>query len=104
MDKIQLMMYNRDMSVEITKCPRCGSSMRQNNGKSQSGSQTAKCLECGKFWTVTPKQKGYSQEMRDTAIKMHFAGASGRAIGNVLGMSKANVYNWLKKNQGTVDK
>ncbi|MDR1668651.1 MAG: hypothetical protein LBR76_01670 [Oscillospiraceae bacterium] len=28
----------------------------------------------------------------------HYAGASGRGVGKVLGMSKANVYNWIKKN------
>ena len=31
-------------------------------------------------------------------------GMSGRAIGRQLGMSKANVYNWAKKNRGSVDK
>jgi transposase len=31
------------------------------------------------------------------ALKIYYAGASGRGVGKVLGMSKANVYNWLKK-------
>jgi len=92
------------MGTEIRNCPRCGSSMRQNNGKTQCGSQTAKCLECGKFWTVMPKQKGYSEEIRQQAIKLHFAGLSGRTIGKVMGMSKANIYNWAKKNPALVDK
>ena len=92
------------MEAEIKKCPRCGSGMRQNNGKTEYGSQTAKCLNCGKFWTVNPKKQGYSQEVRDQAIKLHLAGSSGRQVGKVLGMSKANVYIWAKKNLDSVDK
>jgi len=92
------------MEIEIKHCPRCGSSLHQKNGKTQCGSQRAKCLECGKFWTINPKNKGYSQEVRNQAIKLHFAGASGRTIGKIMGMSKANVYNWIKKNSDDVDK
>ena len=90
--------------LEVKSCPRCGSGLRQNNGKNRSGSQTAKCLECGKFYTLNPRKKGYSQEIRDQAIKLHFAGASGRAVGKIMGMSKANVYKWAKKNPDGVDK
>ena len=95
-DKLKLIKYNKNME-EKKDCPRCGSSLRQNNGKSQWGSQRAKCLECGKFRTINPKKKGYSEEVRTQAIKLHFAGASGRTVGKVMGMSKANVYNWAKK-------
>ena len=28
---------------------------------------------------------------------MYYSGVSGRGVGKVLGMSKANVYNWIKK-------
>jgi transposase-like protein len=61
-------------------------------------------MRCGKAWTLNPKKKGYSQEIRDQAVKLHFAGASGRTVGKVLGMSKANVYNWVKKTEPSVDK
>jgi transposase-like protein len=39
----------------------------------------------------------YADEVRQSAIEMFCAGASGRKIGRVLNMSKANVYNWIKK-------
>lgn len=32
------------------------------------------------------------------AIKAYYAGASGRGVGKIFGFSKANVYNWIKKN------
>jgi len=35
--------------------------------------------------------------MKALALKIYYAGASGRGVGKVLGMSKANVYNWIKK-------
>lgn len=28
---------------------------------------------------------------------MYYSGVSGRGVGKVLGMNKANVYNWIKK-------
>ena len=30
-------------------------------------------------------------------MKIYYSGASGRKVGLILGMSKANVYNWIKK-------
>ena len=89
---------------EVKECPKCASKLYQNYGKNISGSQRVRCVDCGKTYTLNPKKKGYSQEIRDQAIKLHFAGASGRTVGKVMGMSKANVYNWAKKNPGDVDK
>jgi len=37
------------------------------------------------------------EETKRLAMKMYYSGASGRGVGKVLGMSKANVYNWIKK-------
>lgn len=106
MDKIGLMDYNIEME-EKKECPRCSSLLRQYNGRSKAGSQRVVCLSCGKYYTLNPKTKGYSEEVRRQALKIHFAGASGRKVGQVMGFSKANVYNWCKqakKNPGDVDK
>ena len=89
---------------QIKKCPKCGSSLSQKYGQNRSGSQRVLCVDCGKTYTLNPKERGYSQEIRDQAIKLHFAGASGRTVGQVMGMSKANIYNWAKKNPAIVDK
>ena len=37
--------------------------------------------------------------MRELAIKMYYSGVSGRGVGKALGMSKSNVYNWIKKTE-----
>ena len=56
------------------------------------------CKECGKIYTIDPKKREYAEETRKLAMKMYYSGVSGRGVGKVLGMSKANVYNWIKKN------
>ena len=56
------------------------------------------CKECGVAYTTEPKKREYSEETKQLAMKMYYSGVSGRGVGKVLGMSKANVYNWIKKN------
>ncbi len=89
--------------METKECKYCGG-LVVKHGKTETGSQRVSCTECGKRYTPNPKKKGYSQEIRDQAVKLHFAGASGRTVGKVMGMSKANIYNWVKKTKPDVDK
>ena len=42
--------------------------------------------------------------MKEQAIKVFYSGESGRSVGKIFGMSKANVYRWLKKTESGVDK
>lgn len=81
------------------KCPVCGQENNQvNNGHNRSGTQRVMCRHCGKTYTENPKCHAYTQETRELAIKMFYNGVSGRGVGNILGMDKSNVYNWIKKN------
>lgn len=83
---------------EKKKCPRCGRSEGQaKNGHNRSGTQKYLCSHCKKPYTLEPKRRAYGEETRKMALKIYYAGASGRAVGKILGMSKANVYNWIKK-------
>jgi len=83
---------------ENKKCPECGNVENQRkNGKNRSGTQRIVCGHCKKSYTLEAKRHAYSEETRELALKIFYAGASGRGVGKVLGMSKANVYNWLKK-------
>jgi len=84
---------------EKLSCPRCNAETGQmKNGKNRSGTQTMMCRHCRKSYTPEPKRNAYSEEVRDMAIKVYYAGVSGRGVGKVFNMSKANVYNWIKKN------
>jgi transposase-like protein len=88
----------RGMNRKEKGCPQCGAVDGQmKNGKNRSGTQTMLCRHCKKTYTLEPKRNTYSEETRALALKIYYAGASGRAVGKVLGMSKANVYNWIKK-------
>ena len=81
------------------KCPKCGKTEKQiNKGNNRSGTQRCRCLECQIYYTPQPKRNAYSEEVREMAIKTYYAGTSGRGVGKVYGFSKANVYNWIKKN------
>jgi transposase-like protein len=85
---------------EKKKCPKCGRSDSQmKNGSNRSGTQRIMCRHCKKTYTLEPKRNAYDEETRALALKIYYAGASGRGVGKVLGMSKANVYNWIKKNE-----
>lgn len=84
---------------ENRRCPKCGQITGQiNKGHNRSGTQRCMCKECGVVYTINPKKREYSEEVRNQAIKTYYAGASGRGVGKVFNMSKANVYNWIKKN------
>jgi len=91
--------------IEGRNCPKCGSNENQkNDGKNKSGTQRCKCKDCNITYTLEPKTKAYSEEERNRAIKTYYSGVSGRGVGKLMGMSKANVYNWLKKTERDVDK
>ena len=55
------------------------------------------CKDCGIYYTPKAKKREYSEEIRTQAIKTFYSGASGRGVGKIFGMSKANVYNWIQK-------
>jgi len=83
---------------EIRKCAQCEREDGQmKNGTNRSGTQQIICRHCKKTYTLEPKRHAYDESTRELALKIYYAGASGRGVGKVLGMSKANVYNWIKK-------
>jgi transposase-like protein len=83
---------------EKRRCPKCGQITNQvNRGFNRSGTQRCMCKDCGIYYTPEGKKRKYPEETRELALKIYYAGASGRGVGKVLGMSKANVYNWIKK-------
>ena len=87
------------------RCPRCNGEEKQNKqGKNRCGTQRYKCTICGKKYTPNPKERGYSEEERQRALRTYYSGVSGRGVGKLLGMSKANVLNWIKKTGQGVDK
>ena len=93
------------MEKKEIKCPQCGSEKGQHkHGTTPCGTERKRCYSCGKQYTIDPKVRGYSEEVKRKAFQLMVDGMSGRAVGRQLGMSKANVYNWAKKKPDIVDK
>jgi len=83
---------------ENRRCPKCNKAENQiNKGRNRSGTQRCMCKECGVAYTLNPKKHAYTEEERKMAQKIYYSGVSGRGVGRVMGMSKSNVYNWIKK-------
>ena len=87
------------MTIDVNRqCPKCGQMENQiNKGSNRSGTQRCMCKECGIYYTLKGKKREYSEEVRTQAIKTFYSGVSGRGVGKIFGMSKENVYNWIKK-------
>ena len=91
--------------IEERSCPKCKRAENQANyGYNRSGTQRCKCKNCNLTYTLEAKNRAYSEEVRNNVIKTYYSGVSGRGVGKIYGMSKANVYNWLKKTDHPVDK
>jgi len=89
----------KKITIDVNRrCPQCGQHTNQiNKGRNRSGTQRCMCKDCGIAYTPQPKHHAYSEETRTHALKIYYSGVSGRGVGKILGMSKANVYNWIKK-------
>jgi transposase-like protein len=91
--------------IEGRTCPKCGSNRNQvNAGKTATGSQRCYCNSCKLFYTINPKPRIYSEEVRQLAIRAYYSGVSARGVGKMFGMSKGNVLKWIKKTGEIVDK
>jgi transposase-like protein len=91
--------------VEGRRCPKCKRVENQvNYGFNRSGTQKSKCNKCNIIYTLAAKTRAYSEEVRTRAIKTYYSGVSGRGVGKLMGMSKANVYNWIKKTERDMGK
>jgi len=84
---------------ENRRCPKCGQSENQvNAGYNRSGTQRCLCKDCNYKYTLNGKTREYSEEVQKQTMKIYYSGVSARGVGKILGMSKSNVLNWIKKN------
>ena len=89
---------------ENRRCPKCG--RRENQikaGYNRSGTKRSVCKECKHKYTLNGKTREYSTEVKNEAMRIYYSGVSGRGVGKILGMSKANVLNWIKKSKKSED-
>ena len=80
----------------MLECPFCKLSEKQiKSGKNRCGSQRFLCQECGKTYTPEAKKQGYSEEVREKAVRMYVEGINFRRIGRLLGVNHQSVVNWV---------
>ncbi len=62
------------------------------------------CRECAKTYTPEPKKQGYSEEVRDKAVRMYVEGNNFRRIGRLLGVNHQSVVNWVNAYHAKIEK
>ena len=78
------------------ECQSCQSSERQiKTGRNRCGTQRFMCRECGKTYTPEAKRQGYSEEVREKAVRMYVEGNNFRRIGRLLNVNHQSVVNWV---------
>lgn len=79
------------------KCPKCEKTTHQHKiGTTKAGSQRYRCYFCGRSYTPEKKQQGYSDSIRQKAIRMYVDGMGLRRTGRQLGVHHQSVANWAK--------
>jgi transposase-like protein len=80
----------------MKKCPHCQDEQQQVKiGYNPSGSQRYLCKVCRRKYTPEPKEHGYSQAVRQVALKLYVDGMNLRRIGRTLGVDHQTVANWV---------
>lgn len=79
-----------------TQCPKCHSDDGQvKDGFTPSGSQRFRCKRCSCRHTPKAKERGYDEEVRLQALRLHLEGQSLRAIGRILQVNHQTAANWI---------
>jgi transposase-like protein len=75
-------------------CPYCENCEKQiKSGKNRCGTQRYLCRNCGKTFSPEPKRQGYSEEVREKAVRLYVEGNNFRRIGRLLGVNHQSVVN-----------
>ena len=83
-------------------CPHCGSERLQKNGHTQRGAQRARCVECKRTFTLTPKGPRHGQRFKDQVLAAYQDRMSLRGIQRTFGVCYVTVMRWLgEKNRAT---
>lgn len=80
----------------MNQCPHCQDSTQQIKiGFNASGSQRWRCKACERKYTPQPKQQGYSDALRQQAVRLYVDGLNFRRIARHLGVHHQTVINWI---------
>jgi len=78
------------------RCPKCHIWQEQvKDGYTPAGSQRYRCKSCGCRYTPSPRERGYDEEVRLQALRLHLEGKSLRAISRILRVNHQTAANWI---------
>ena len=79
------------------ECPKCQSSHIRKNSHRR-GKQNHICVDCGRQFVENPQtNRGYSDDVRRTCLKMHLKGMGFRGIERVTDIHHTTVINWVRQ-------
>ena len=81
-------------------CARCGSDSIRKNGHAENGDQRAKCLACGRTFTLQPKGERYDQKFKDQVVAASQDRMSIRGITRTFGVCYKTVIRWVGGKSG----
>jgi transposase-like protein len=88
----------------MQSCPYCENSEKQiKSGKTRCGTQRYLCRHCEKTFSIEKKKQGYTDEVREKAVRMYVEGNNFRRIGRLLGVNHQSVVNWVNAFQGKTE-
>jgi transposase-like protein len=81
----------------MMQCPECQSKHIRKNGH-RGEKQNHICVDCGRQFIENPQtERGYSDEVRKTCLKMYVNGMGFRGIERVMKVHHTTVINWVKQ-------
>ena len=97
---VQMCYNNLMLSIQNSfVCPNCGDNLHQiKKGKTNSGSQRAHCKICN--YRYTPFKKGYSDDVKHSAVLAYLSGYSSGKISSMLGVDSDTVLAWVASYAG----
>src|SRR5919202_1172808 len=78
------------------KCPRCGSTEVRKNGH-RSSQQNYLCKNCGRQFVEFYSPRGYSDDVKQICLRMHYNGLGFREIERLTGISHNTIINWVRQ-------
>jgi transposase-like protein len=79
----------------VHACPHCGSERLHKNGHTTHGAQRAKCLECGRTFTLSPRGPRYGDKFKAQVLAAYQDRMSLRGITRTFGVCYQTIMAWV---------
>jgi insertion element IS1 protein InsB len=84
----------------VHTCRHCGSERLQKNGHTVRGAQRARCLDCQRTFTLSPKGPRYDPKFKDQVVAAYQDRMSTRGIRRTFGVCYQTLMKWVGEKSG----